>query len=91
MDYHTKPADQLTTESQGLPEDPAGSPREASPGFMSVEDKLSETLSDIFQKKVVQDPLMKALLEIHGEVDIRKLAAELGEFAADIGASKDRK
>ncbi len=90
MDYHAKLEDQSTAESQGLPGDLAGGPREASSGFMSVEDKLSETLNDIFQKKVVHDPLMKALLEIHGEVDILKLATELGEFASDIGASKDR-
>ncbi len=57
---------------------------------MSVEDRLNESLKDIFQKKVVSDPLMKALLEIHGEVDIRKLAAELGEFSTNIGARKRR-
>jgi len=91
IDYHAKPEEQLTAESQGLPEDPANSPREASPDLMSVEDKLSESLKDIFQKKVVSDPLMKALLEIHGDVDIRRLAAELGEFATNIGAGKHRK
>ena len=90
VDYHAKPEDQLTTESQGLPEDLADSPGKASLDLMSVEDRLTESLKDIFQKKVVKDPLMKALLEIHGEVDIRKLASELGEFAADIGASKHR-
>ena len=57
---------------------------------MSVEDRLNESLKDIFQKKVVSDPLMKALLEIHGEVDIRNLAAELGEFSTNIGARKRR-
>jgi len=90
IDYHAKPEDQLTTETQGVPEDLSGSSRDALSDLMSVEDKLSETLNEIFQKKVVKDPLMKALLEIHGEVDVRKLAAELGEFATDIGASKDR-
>ena len=43
-------------------------------------------LEDIFQKRVVTDPSMKALLELHGEVDLWNLAAELGEFAAVIGA-----
>ena len=54
----------LLQSNKGLPEDPANSPREASPDLMSVEEKLSESLKDIFQKKVVSDPLMKALLEI---------------------------
>ena len=90
IEYHAKPEDQVTAETQGLLEGGAGGPPKASPKPMSVEDKLNESLRDIFQKKVVSDPLMKALLEIHGEVDIRNLAAELGEFSTNIGARKRR-
>ena len=88
IDYHAGPEDQLKTETQGLPEGLADSPREASSGLINVQDRISETLKDIFDKKVEKDPLLKALLEIHGEVDLRKLAAELGDFAVDIGARK---
>ena len=88
IDYHSKPEDQLMTETQGLPENLGDSPREASPNLISVQDKISETIEDIFQKKVVGDPMVKSLLEVHGAVDLRKLAAELAEFATSIGASK---
>ncbi len=90
IEYHAKPEDHTTAETQGLAENAAGSPPKAAPKPMSVEDKLNESLKDIFQKKVVSDPLMKALLEIHGEVDIRQLATDLGEFANNIGAKKHR-
>ena len=89
IDYHSKPEhqlttpeDQLTTETQESTENLADSP-EASPNLLNV-------IEDIFQKKVVGDPLVQSLLELHGAVDVRKLAAELAKFATDIGASKHR-
>ena len=90
IDYHSKPEDELTTETQGSPENPADSSRGASPDLLNVQEAISEAVDDIFQKKVVGDPLVKALIEMHGGVDLRKLAAELGEFATNIGASKRR-
>jgi len=89
-DYHSKPEDELVTETQGSPEDPAESTPVAPPAPLDVQDRISEAVEDIFQKKVEGDPLVKALLEIHGSVDLRKLADELGEFATNIGASKHR-
>ncbi len=89
-DYHSKPEDELVTETQGTPEDQAESTRVAAPAPLSVQDRVSEAVEDIFQKKVVGDPLVKALLEIHSGVDLRKLAVELGEFATNIGARKHR-
>ena len=90
VDYHSKPEDELMTETQGSPEDQAESTQVAPPAPLNVQDRISEAVEDIFQKKVEGDPLVKALLETHGEVDLRKLAAELGEFATNIGASKRR-
>ncbi len=90
VDYHSKPEDQPITETQGSPEGQAESTQVAPPAPLSVQDRISEAVEDIFQKKVEGDPLVKALLETHGGVDLRKLAAELGEFAANIGASKHR-
>lgn len=94
IEYDVNTEDQLTTETQGLPEDlpnsPDNSPREDSPPPISVQDRLSETLQSIFHKKKAKDPFLQALLDLHGEVDLSQLAAELGEFAKNIGASKDR-
>ena len=90
VDYHSKPEDELMTETQGSPEDQAESTQVAPPAPLNVQDRISEAVEDIFQKKVEGDPLVKALLETHGGVDLRKLAAELGEFATNIGASKRR-
>ncbi len=90
LDYHSKPEDELITETQGSPEGQAESTQVAPPAPLSVQDRISEAVEDIFQKKVEGDPLVKALLETHGGVDLRKLAAELGEFATSIGASKHR-
>ena len=90
IDYDAESEDQSTTETKELPEDQASAPRVASSNVINVQDRISETLEDIFQKKVVTNPLLKALLEMHDTVDLRELAAELGEFAINIGASKRR-
>ena len=90
IDYHSKPEDELLTETQGSPEDQAESTQVAPPAPLDVQGRIAEAVEDIFQKKVEGDPLVKALLDIHGGVDLRKLAAELGEFATNIGASKHR-
>ena len=90
LDYHSKPEGELITETQESPEDAAESTPVAPPAPLNVQDRISEAVEDIFQKKVEGDPLVKALLETHGGVDLRKLATELGEFATNIGASKHR-
>ena len=59
-----------------------------SSGPLNVQDRLSATLEDIFHKKVVTDPLLKALLEKHGDVDLKELASELNEFSNGLGANK---
>ena len=56
-----------------------------------MQDRLSETLEDIFHKKVVTDPLLKALLEKHGDVDLKQLASELNEFSTGLGANQRQK
>ena len=59
------------------------------PPALSVDNLISESLGNIFQKNVAKDPVMRSLLDLHGEVDMRDLAAELKEFAIEIGASKE--
>ncbi len=59
------------------------------PPELSVDNLISESLGNIFQKQVTKDPAMRALLDRLGEVDMRDLAAELKEFAVEIGASEE--
>ena len=72
------------TELFGQKEQKAATP----PSSGEVEDSLPLTLKDIFRKKVVINPQIKALLERHGEVDTKELAKELDDFAESIGARK---
>ncbi len=91
IDYHTKAWDPSTPETSGRPgEKDGGQPGESS-GSVNVQDRLSATLEDIFHKKVVTDPLLKALLEKHGDVDIKQLASELDEFSTGLGANQQHK
>ena len=55
---------------------------------LSVDNLISKSLGNIFQKKVTKDPVMRSLLDLHGKVDMRELAVELSDFAIEIGASK---
>lgn len=59
------------------------------PPVPSVDKLISESLGNIFQKKATKNPAMRSLLDLHGELDMRELAAELKEFAIEIGASKE--
>ena len=56
-----------------------------------VEDSLSVTLKDVFKKKVVTNPHVRALLQRHGTVGARDLADELNDFARSVGATRENK
>ena len=49
---------------------------------------IAHSLGNIFQKKVVKDPIYQALLDRHPDMDMQALADDLREFAENIGASK---
>ena len=88
IDYHTKTGDSSTPGTPGKPgENDEGQAGESS-GPLNVQDRLSATLEDIFHKKVVTDPLLKALLKKHGDVDLKQLASELNEFSNGLGANQ---
>ena len=59
------------------------------PGSGEVLDALPGNLKDIFRKKVVANPQLKALLSRHGRVDVHELADELQEFARSVGATEE--
>ncbi len=59
------------------------------PPELSVDNLISTNIGNIFQKSVVKDSHMQALLDRHDKVDMRELVAELREFADEIGANKD--
>ena len=88
------PGDAPIAESEKLPEEIPSStlsdvllnPPPAAP---SVDNLISESLGNIFQKKTVKNPELGALLALHGDSDIRESAKELKEFAAEIGAGKN--
>ena len=56
---------------------------------IEVPDSLSETLSEVFQKRRTRDPLVQALLDEHGQVDIQDLASDLRKLADELGARSD--
>lgn len=58
------------------------------PPELSVDNMLSQTLGNIFQKKVTKDSNLQALLDGRDDVDMRDLATELKEFADEIGATR---
>ena len=60
------------------------------PGSGVVLDALPGNLKDIFRKKVVANPQLKALLKRHGRVDVHELADELQEFARSVGATEEQ-
>ena len=59
------------------------------PPALNVDNLISESLGNIFQKKGTKDPVMRSLLDLHGNVDMQELAVELKRFAIEIGASKE--
>ena len=93
IEYHAKSADPLSDAQTPEQENGAGgSANDHVSGAMGPDGlfKVSEELQDIFEKKVVTDPRVKALLGRHGLVDVRELAAELRDFADSIGANDPR-
>ena len=58
------------------------------PAPLSVDNMISDTLGNIFQKKVTKDSKLQALLDGHDDIDMRDLATELREFANEIGATR---
>lgn len=56
---------------------------------IDVPGSLSETLSEVFQKRITRDPLVQALLDEHGQVDIQDLASDLRKLADELGARSD--
>jgi len=91
IDYHSKPEDPSTLGTSARPGEGDGGQSSGSPGPLNVQDRLASTLEDIFHKKVVTNPLVKALLEKHGNVDLRQLASELNEFSNGLKANQQEK
>ena len=86
--------DESTAQAQGPPGDKESNSladilANPLPPAPSVDNIISDTLGNIFQKKVTRDPIMQALLDQHDKVGMSELAAELREFADEIRASKD--
>ncbi|MBT98532.1 MAG: hypothetical protein CL902_07885 [Dehalococcoidia bacterium] len=54
---------------------------------ISVDSMISNSMGNIFQKKVTKDPILKSLLDRHPDEDMQEQANDLREFAEDIGAS----
>lgn len=85
--------DESAAESQRPPEDHKPSSladllANPLPPALSVDNLISETLGNIFQKKVTKDHSILALLDDREEIDMRDLADELREFAIAIGATE---
>lgn len=61
---------------------------EKSPGARPDESpgSLHDTLSEIFQKRNTRDPLVQALLDEHGDVDLQDLASDLKNLAGGLGS-----
>ena len=87
-DYHAKTEDPTALGTSGRAGGQAGGDSSGSQSSLNVQDRLASTLEDIFHKKVVTDPLVKALLDKHGDVDLKQLASELSEFSNGIGANQ---
>ena len=86
--------DESAAESQGSPESHTTSSiaeilANPLPPELSVDNLISQSLGNIFQKKVTKYPQMKALLDLQIDIDMRELAVELKEFANRIGASEN--
>lgn len=60
------------------------------PSSPEAQDSLPFSVKDIFQKKVVANPHVKALLRRHGTVDANELADELRKLTAEIDAKEQR-
>lgn len=87
------PNDEPNGESQGSPEENSTSSQakilaNPVPPVTSVGNLVPDTIGNIFQKKVTKNLMTQALLDGHDEIDLRKLADELKEFAIEIGARK---
>ena len=85
--------DESNGETQGSPEENSTSSQakilaNPVPPVTSVGNLVPNTIGDIFQKKVTKNLMTQALLDGHDEIDLRKLADELREFAIEIGARK---
>jgi uncharacterized protein YllA (UPF0747 family) len=53
-----------------------------------VDSMIANSLGNTFQKKVVKDPIYRALLDRHSNMDMQTLADDLREFSEYIGASE---
>ncbi len=87
------PNDESNGETQGSPEENSTSSQakilaNPVPPVNSVGNLVPDTIGNIFQKKVTKNLMTQALLDGHDEIDLRKLADELREFAIEIGARK---
>ncbi len=87
------PNDESNGETQGSPEENSTSSQakimaNPVPPVKGVGNLVPDTIGNIFQKKVTKNLMTQALLDGHDEIDLRKLADELREFAIEIGARK---
>lgn len=84
------PAVPPATDQAAEPVQPVAGPVEPEPAEppVTVDSLISNSMGNIFQKKVTKDPLLQALLDRHPDEDMRSLAEDLRAFSEDIGASE---
>ena len=82
-----------TTEPELPPEENAASSladilSNPPPPPLNVDNMISDSLGNIFQKTAVKDPILKAMLDQLAHVDMRDLADKLKEFADEMARRK---
>tara|TARA_B110000196_G_scaffold268175_1_gene242175 strand:- start:73 stop:639 length:567 start_codon:yes stop_codon:yes gene_type:complete len=81
------PTEELVAAPVEIPVEAPPPPSIAAP-TISVDSMVANSLGNIFQKKVVKDPIYQALLDRHPNMDMQTLADDLREFSEYIGASE---
>jgi hypothetical protein len=81
------PTEELVAVPVEIPVETPPPPSIAAP-TISVDSMIAYSLGNIFQKKVVKDPIYRALLDRHSNMDMQTLADDLREFSEYIGASE---
>ena len=74
---------------ENSPAEPVKDEQTPSPEPVAAPTSLSVTLDEVFQKRKTRDPLIQALLDEHGEVDVQDLASDLRKLAGEFGVGRD--
>lgn len=83
----------MPTDSMGnqenSPAEPVQDGQTPSPEPIGEPGSLGDTLSEVFQTRRTRDPLIQALLDEHGQVDIQDLASDLRRLAGEVEAESN--